>query len=96
VGTFLLVAILHALWDGMRGVALLLTTVLTATATSRPALGMGQLPTPTAGQFHTFLIFEFGGWIAISLVGLLTLRTLWQRAATPVPERAVPQTGTAA
>lgn len=80
VGTFLLVAILHALWDGMRGVALFVTTLVTATATSQPAVGMGQLPPPTAQQFHTFLLLEFGGWIAISLVGLLTLRGLWHRA----------------
>lgn len=54
-----------------------------------------MIPHPPARQFHTFLTLEFGGWIAISLVGLLTLRSLWHRAARRGGGRSVPRTSTA-
>jgi protease PrsW len=81
VGAYLLVSLLHALWDSMRGVALVLTEIFTATPAQRIALTSGMLPPPTPSQVDTFLALLWGGLAVISVGGYLWLRAIWQSAA---------------
>jgi RsiW-degrading membrane proteinase PrsW (M82 family) len=83
-GAYLLVALLHTLWDAMRGLAFVLTAVFTATAAQRMAIMEGMLLPPTIKQVKIFLAIEVGGLALISLIGLLLLWRLWH-AADPRP-----------
>jgi len=76
-GAYLLVALLHTLWDAMRGLAFLLTAVFTATPAQRIAIMEGVLLPPTIKQVKTFLTIEIGGLVLISFCGLLLLWRLW-------------------
>ena len=80
VGAYLLVALLHAVNNSMRGIAIVLTALLTTTQPPQIPLTLGTLPPPTEEQRSVFLVIE-GGWILlISVVGLLVLWRLWRRS----------------
>lgn len=81
VGAYLLVSLLHALWDSMRGVALLLTDTLMATLAQRIALSSGVLLPPTLGQVDLYVALQWGGVAVVSLAGCLWLRAIWRSAA---------------
>ena len=83
VGAYLLVSLLHAFWDSMRGIALVLTELLTATPAQRIALTSGLLPPPTPAQETLFLILQWGGLAVISVIGFLWLRAIWLSADQP-------------
>ena len=76
-GAYLLVALLHTLWDAMRGLASVLTAVVTATPAQRIAIFEGDALPPTMKQAEIFLAIEVGGLVLISLVGLTVLWRLW-------------------
>jgi RsiW-degrading membrane proteinase PrsW (M82 family) len=78
---FLLVSLLHALWDAMRGIALVLTAFLPVTPAQRVAATLGLKLSLSLAQTSTFLSIEAGGMLLTALVGLLALRHLWRRAA---------------
>lgn len=80
VWTYLLVSVLHALWDAMRGIAFVLTTIFTATPAQRLALIEGVSLPPTIKQVQVFLTIEIGGLVLVSLIGLAILWSLWHRA----------------
>jgi protease PrsW len=88
VGAYLVVALLHTLWDGMRGIALVLTAVFTATPFQRMAAAEGIPVAPTPAQVHLLLFIQFGGLMLISLIGLAILWTIWRRAALRGDEEA--------
>ena len=68
--SYLGVAVLHALWDSMHSIALLLTLVLTGTPYQFSLLDRGYQPEPTAGQTHLFTALSWGGLVVVSLVGI--------------------------
>ncbi|HEX2710680.1 MAG TPA: PrsW family glutamic-type intramembrane protease, partial [Candidatus Acidoferrales bacterium] len=76
VGAYLLASLLHALWDSMRGIAFVLTELLTATPDQRIALMEGVVLPPTIKQVEVFLSFEIGGLALISVLGFVALRRL--------------------
>lgn len=81
VGAYLLVSLLHALWDSMRGIALLITALLTATPAQRIAQTSGTLLPPTPAQIDTFLAIQWGGLAILSVAGFLWLRSIWLSSA---------------
>lgn len=84
IGTYLGVAVLHALWDSMHGIAIWLVARVTDTGLSRALFSQGYMPQPTEQQQHLFTLFSVGGIVAITLIALLWLRSLAQgRAHTP-------------
>lgn len=85
-GTYIGVSLLHALWDSMRGISIVLTALLTATPLQRSLMDSGVLPRPTHGQVETYLAIYLGGLVVVSLVGLIWLRSLWLRRPVPVQE----------
>jgi RsiW-degrading membrane proteinase PrsW (M82 family) len=84
---YLLVAVLHGLWDAMGGLAVLITFVLTATPAQRLAVETGRLGRvrPTEVQTITYMLLYWGGLAIISAAGLLWLRRLWRRGDTAGP-----------
>ncbi|MDA3648736.1 PrsW family intramembrane metalloprotease [Saccharopolyspora indica] len=82
---YLGVAVLHALWDSMRGIALVLVVVLTETRGQRAALELGYVPRPTDQQAHLFTVFNGAGLIIVSVLGLLWLAALRNRLPDPEP-----------
>jgi RsiW-degrading membrane proteinase PrsW (M82 family) len=80
VGTYVLVSLLHGLWDSMRAIALFLATLLTATPVVRPGLGVVLLPPPPEQLVSTMTALEIGGLVVVAVVGLATLWRLWVAA----------------
>ncbi|MFH8517741.1 PrsW family intramembrane metalloprotease [Streptomyces gelaticus] len=83
IGTYLGVAVLHALWDSMHGIAIWLVARITDTGPSRALFAQGYLLTPTDEQQHLFTLFSVGGIVAITLVALAWLRSLARSARIP-------------
>ncbi|WP_189335138.1 PrsW family intramembrane metalloprotease [Actinoplanes ianthinogenes] len=83
--SYLGVAVLHALWDSMHSIALLVTLVLTGTPYQFALLERGYEPQPTAAQTHLFTVLSWGGLILISLIALLWLRAVARKADRESP-----------
>jgi protease PrsW len=80
VGWYLLVALLHTLWDASRPVAVWLTLLLTATQVQWLLIRMGRVPQPTQAQVHTFTTLTWGLLLLDALLGVAVLRGRWREA----------------
>jgi len=80
VGMYLVVSILHALWDSMRGIAIVLAVLVASTPPLQARLARGDLPQAQEVVAEWFLGFEFGGMAIISVIGVWMLRRAWTRA----------------
>jgi protease PrsW len=78
--SYLGVAVLHALWDGMHSIALLITLVLTGTRYQFALLERGYDPNPTGSQVDLFTVLSWGGLIVISLIGIAWLLAVRRHA----------------
>lgn len=79
-GAYLLVSLLHALWDSMRGIAIVLTELFAGlTAVQRQDLRLGMPLHPTAAQTQLFSTIELVGMALVSVVGLAILVHLWRK-----------------
>ncbi|MFI6641877.1 PrsW family intramembrane metalloprotease [Streptomyces sp. NPDC050504] len=76
VGAYLGVAVLHALWDSMHGIAIWLVARLTTTDLDRQLFAQGYIPEPTDQQQHLFTLFSVGGLVVITLLAIGWLRGL--------------------
>jgi RsiW-degrading membrane proteinase PrsW (M82 family) len=90
VGWYLVVALLHTLWDASRGIAVWLTLLLTATQVQWLLIRMGRVPQPTQAQVHTFTTLTWGLLLVDALLGMVVLRGRWREAlalerAQPTP-----------
>jgi RsiW-degrading membrane proteinase PrsW (M82 family) len=77
---YLGVSVLHALWDGMHSIALLVTLVLTGTRYQFALLDRGYEPQPTGTQATLFTVLSWGGLIVVSLIGIAWLVAVRRRA----------------
>jgi protease PrsW len=90
LGWYLLVAVLHGLWDAAQPIAVWLTLLLTATQVQSQLLRIGQLPV-TQAQVHLFTALYWALLLLDALIGLLVLRGRWRNATTPDrPEATTP------
>ena len=71
--SYLGVSLLHALWDSMHSIALVLTLLLTGTPYQYQLLQRGYQPQPTAAQANLFTVLSWGGLIVVSLIGIAWL-----------------------
>jgi len=79
-GAYLLVALLHALWDSMHGIALVLTTLITGlNLNQRQDLQLGMPVQPSPQQVQAFITIEFVGMLIVSVIGLSILVHLWRK-----------------
>ncbi|MGW3995646.1 hypothetical protein ACWEF6_19325 [Amycolatopsis sp. NPDC004772] len=84
--SYLGVALLHALWDAMHGIALVLTLLLTGTPWQDVQLEQGYQPQPTALQADVFTVLSWGGLALVSVIGigwLLAVRARARRGERP-------------
>jgi protease PrsW len=77
---YLGVSVLHALWDSMHSIALLLTLVLTGTPYQFALLERGYQPRPSASQTELFTVLSWGGLIVVSIIGIGWLLAVRRRA----------------
>ncbi|MFJ9035709.1 PrsW family intramembrane metalloprotease [Streptomyces sp. NPDC102406] len=73
------VALLHALWDSMHGIAVWLVARVTGTGLDPALFAQGYIPEPTSAQKHLFTLFSVGGLVLVSLLGLAWARSLTRR-----------------
>ncbi len=78
--SYLGVALLHALWDAMHGIALVLTLLLTGTPWQYVQFERGYQPQPTTLQADVFTLLSWGGLALVSVVGVLWLLAVRARA----------------
>jgi RsiW-degrading membrane proteinase PrsW (M82 family) len=83
LGWYLVVALLHGLWDASQGVAVWLTLLLTGTQVQWQLLRLGQVPAVTQAQVHLFTVLSWALLALDGLLGLLVLRGRWRRATAP-------------
>jgi len=80
LGWYLLVALLHGLWDASRGIAVWLTLLLTGTQVQWLLIQLGRPPLATQAQVHLFTALSWALLALDGLVGLLILRARWATA----------------
>ena len=92
--TYLLVSVIHALWDYSHSIALALTFLLTGTPWQYELLSRGYMPEPTEEQTRVFTVLSLLSLATVALLGLITLRVVWRRtrAASPLERRRTPRT----
>jgi protease PrsW len=83
VGWYLVVALLHGLWDASQGIAVWLTLVLTGTRVQWLLIQLGRAPEVTSAQVHLFTAISWGLLALDALLGVLILRRRWRRATAP-------------
>ncbi|HEX4214459.1 MAG TPA: PrsW family glutamic-type intramembrane protease [Candidatus Dormibacteraeota bacterium] len=76
--TYLVVSILHALWDSMQSIALLVTDLITGSPALHIAAVYGVLPPPTPRQVDVYLACQWGGLLVLSLIGFSMLVLVWR------------------
>jgi RsiW-degrading membrane proteinase PrsW (M82 family) len=74
--TYLGVSILHALWDSMHAISVLITLVLTGT----PAQLAGYITEPTTQQVELMTLLDWGGLAVVTAVGVTWLVVEWRNA----------------
>jgi RsiW-degrading membrane proteinase PrsW (M82 family) len=82
-GAYVLVAVLHGLWDSMDVIASLLTALFLALPTGGDLLFGLDLP-PGIKQFLLTYGLYFAGLAVLALVGVTVLRRSWRAATAPV------------
>jgi RsiW-degrading membrane proteinase PrsW (M82 family) len=88
LAAYLGVSLLHALWDSMNSIAVVITLVLTDQPWQQRVLESGYLPQPTATQVQLFTAFTWLGLGLVSLVGVLWLAALVRASrVAPAPVR---------
>jgi RsiW-degrading membrane proteinase PrsW (M82 family) len=88
VGAYVLVSLLHGLWDSVPEIALIVATVMNAQPVVAPGAGVVLLPPPPEELVASMTTIEIFGLAVISIAGLLILRRLWTGAAGAPVERA--------
>ncbi len=80
LGWYVVVALLHGLWDASQGIAVWLTLLLTGTQAQWLLIRVGQVPDVTPAQVHLFTVVSWALLALDGLLGLLVLRHRWRRA----------------
>jgi RsiW-degrading membrane proteinase PrsW (M82 family) len=76
IAAYVGVSVLHALWDSMDSIAVVLTYVLTGLPWQYRLLDYGYIPEPTPEQARLFTVLNWAGLVAVSALGLLWLARL--------------------
>jgi RsiW-degrading membrane proteinase PrsW (M82 family) len=76
IAAYLGVSVLHALWDSMDSIAVIVTYVVSGLPWQYRLLEYGYIPEPTPEQAHLFTVLSWAGLVAVSALGLLWLAQL--------------------
>jgi RsiW-degrading membrane proteinase PrsW (M82 family) len=80
---YLGVSLLHALWDSMHSIALVITLLLTSTSAQLDLLRQGWLPEPSPAQLQSFTAVYWAGLAVVALIGIAWLLALWRVTRRP-------------
>jgi RsiW-degrading membrane proteinase PrsW (M82 family) len=90
---YLGVSLLHALWDSMHSIALVITLLLTSTSAQLDLLRQGWLPEPSPAQLQSFTAVYWAGLAVVALIGiawLLALSRVTRRPSRTPPAWRIP------
>jgi RsiW-degrading membrane proteinase PrsW (M82 family) len=101
IAAYVGVSLLHGLWDSMRGIALVLTELITLARAQGVGFGGAVLLPPTEQQVQLFTTIEIAGLALVSLIGIIVLVRVWSYGRRPPAEDAyvaagrehIPETG---
>lgn len=82
---YLGVSVLHALWDSMHQISVVLTLLFTGTGWQYNLLARGYIPQPTETQIQLITFIDWAGLMVVSGVGIIWLLVLWHRAPRARP-----------
>jgi RsiW-degrading membrane proteinase PrsW (M82 family) len=80
VGWYLVVALLHALWDASQILAVWLTLLITNAPIHRLLSLIDRSASTTQEQIHVFTVLNWGLMALVAVIGLVILRVRWRRA----------------
>ncbi|MDP4506947.1 PrsW family glutamic-type intramembrane protease [Nonomuraea turcica] len=83
VGWYVVVVLLHAMWDSSQAIAVWLTLLMTGMPAPWMIAGVGELPGMTQPQVHLFTVLSLGLLVQDGVIGLFLL--LWWITAGRVP-----------
>ena len=89
LGWYLLMVLLHALWDASSSIANWLTLLLTGTPTQWTLIGQGQAPAVTQTQVHVYTAINWGLLLLDAAIGIAILAVRWHRQTTIRPPAAL-------
>ncbi|HEY6812599.1 MAG TPA: PrsW family intramembrane metalloprotease [Propionibacteriaceae bacterium] len=82
LGWYVVVALLHTLWDASAGIAVWLTLLLTNTPAQWLIIEAGHAPRVTPAQAHIYTVLNWALLGLVGLLGLLICIRRWRRATT--------------
>jgi RsiW-degrading membrane proteinase PrsW (M82 family) len=82
---YLGVSVLHAVWDSMPSISVLLTLLLTGQPWQHRLLAEGWIPQPTSTQVQLFTVVDVLGLVVVSVLGVLWLAVLVRTSRRRVP-----------
>jgi RsiW-degrading membrane proteinase PrsW (M82 family) len=82
---YLGVSVLHALWDSMHQISVILTLLFTGTPWQYNLLARGYIPQPTGTQIELITFIDWLGLVLVSGIGIIWLLALWHRAPRARP-----------
>jgi protease PrsW len=85
LGWYLLMVLLHALWDASSSIANWLTLLLTGTPTQWTLIGQGQAPAATQTQLHLYTAINWALLLLDAAIGITILVLRWRRATRIAP-----------
>jgi RsiW-degrading membrane proteinase PrsW (M82 family) len=88
IAAYIGVSLLHGLWDSMRGIALILTELITLAQAQRVGMGGAVLMPPTEQQVQMFTIIEIAGLAVVSLIGFAVLYRVWSNGRAAPADQA--------
>ena len=86
LGWYLLMVLLHALWDASSSIANWLTLLLTGTPTQWTLIGQGQAPAVAQTQVHVYTAINWGLLLLDAAIGITILAIRWHRNTTTHPQ----------
>lgn len=81
LGWYVVVSLLHALWDAARPIAVMLTLVLTGTRTQWALVELGRAPALAPIQVDMLTVVTWGLMLLDAAVGVFILYRCWKRGA---------------
>lgn len=85
LGWWLIVVVLHWVWDASTGLAVILTLISTGDTVTVSAFETGKISSPTSMQVHLLAIYSWVLLTLCALIGILLANRMWIKGRALVP-----------